>query len=343
MFRSARIKLTAWYLLIIMSISIPFSVVIYQVLKNELDRFERISRFRFERRIYESNVFPKDVRERVFPTPVVIVDPQVIQEARLRLEIILVIINGAIFIVAGGLGYLLAGRTLKPIAEMVEEQNRFISDSSHELRTPLTSLKSSMEVSLRDKNFTLKEAKTLIKESIMEVNKLQSLSDSLLQLAQYQKPSDHVVFEKIMLDDVIRQAIHKIEPLAKAKNINIQARTQPISLQGDKYSLVDLFVILLDNAIKYSPKGSDIGVHAKKIGETATISVKDQGIGIATPDLARIFERFYRADAARSKNEKGGYGLGLSIAQKITQMHGGTIQATSTLKKGSVFTVGLPV
>ena len=97
-------------------------------------------------------------------------------------------INSGIIFFAGSLSYLLAGKTLQPIQEMVEEQNRFISDASHEFRTPLTALKSSLEVNLRDKNLSLTDAKKVIDESIEDVNRLQSLSDSLLNLSKYQEP-----------------------------------------------------------------------------------------------------------------------------------------------------------
>ena len=110
----------------------------------------------------------------------------------------LIIVNSGILILSGGMGYVLSGLTLKPIKDMMDEQNRFISDASHELKTPLTSLKIAFEVYLRGKNPTPQETKTLITESIDEVNKLQSLSESLLQLAQYEKPQEKMVFKKFL-------------------------------------------------------------------------------------------------------------------------------------------------
>src|SRR3990167_5772072 len=173
MFSKARFKLTVWYLLIIMLISTGFSGVIYKVLTAELDRFSHMQRLRIESRV-------RSIQPRIF------VDPDLAEETKQRLIVFLLIINSGILFVSGILAYFLAGKTLRPIKEMVDEQNRFISDASHELRTPLTSIKTAMEVSLRDKNLTLKDSKKLIGESIDEVNKLQLLSDELLQLAQYQ-------------------------------------------------------------------------------------------------------------------------------------------------------------
>src|SRR3989344_1252263 len=119
MFKSARLKLTAWYLLIIMLISLSFSGVIYRVLTREFERFERMQRFRIERR-FSDVIMPQNFMHR-FPLPF---DPELIKEIRQRLLFTLVLINGGIFLVAGGLGYFLAGRTLNPIKEMVDEQNR---------------------------------------------------------------------------------------------------------------------------------------------------------------------------------------------------------------------------
>lgn len=333
MFQSARVKLTLWYLLIIMLVSITFSVGIYGILSREINRFERIQRFRIERKLREGGIFNP------MPPP----NPELLEETKRRIIFLLVLINGAILVVSGGFGYILAGKTLQPIKEMVDEQNRFISDASHELRTPLTSLKTTMEVSLRDKNLTLEDAKKLILESVVEVNKLQSLSEELLQVAQYEKPDLHSKFATVSLDQVIRDAIHKITPLAKQKEIVIKFEDKKIELVGEKYSLTDLVVILLDNAVKYSHNRSKVIVNTEKTDGFVLISVQDHGIGIDEKDSPHIFDRFYRADLARLKTSSGGYGLGLSIAKKIVEIHHGTITVENKLKKGSTFTARLPV
>jgi signal transduction histidine kinase len=114
-------------------------------------------------------------------------------------------------------------------------------------------------------------------------------------------------------------------------------------VSGDFWSLVELFAILLDNAVKYSPEGSAVtvsGGHEKD--RRLTVSVSDQGVGIAAADLPHIFDRFYQADRSRSKDHSTGYGLGLSIAQKIVELHQGSIEVSSQLGHGTVFTVTLP-
>lgn len=327
MFHSARIKLTAWYLLIIIFICIIFSAVIYKVLVYEVERFERAQRFRIERRLH-------------IPA---ITSPELLEETKQRILFMLLAANLGIVIISGGLGYFLAGKTLEPIQEMVDEQNRFISDASHELRTPLTSLKSAFEVYARNPRQTLSDAKILAAESIQEVNKLQSLSESLLQLAQYQNPNKHMAFKKIYINHVVQEAIRNIKSIAQQKNITVISGNTKIEIEGNFYSLAELTVILLDNAIKYSEPEKSIHVEIQKKDNFIFISIIDQGFGIDKHDIPRIFDRFYRADQARTKSSSGGYGLGLSIAKRIVEMHKGTINVQSAAGKGSTFTVRLPI
>ncbi|MDO9028263.1 MAG: HAMP domain-containing sensor histidine kinase, partial [Candidatus Roizmanbacteria bacterium] len=326
----ARLKLTAWYLLIIMFISIAFSLVIYRGSMSEVHRFSRMQRLRIER------LLPPN------PTRPFIVDEDLITEIQQRIVFGLGIINVIIFIISGALGYFLAGKTLRPIQEMVEEQNRFISDASHELRTPLTALKSSLEVNLRDKNLSIENAKKTMSESIEDVNDLQRLSDSLLDLSQYQKPFSVSNFKNISLNTCINEAVKKVTPLAKQKQITFKKNVEEINIKGIKDDLINLFVIILDNAIKYSTKKTSIRIYAKKTNNQIIIEIRDQGIGIEKKDLSFIFDRFFRADQSRSKEKVIGYGLGLSIAKKIVLNHHGKISATSQVDKGSVFTINFP-
>lgn len=330
MFHSARLKLTAWYLTIVMVLSVMFSVVIYHVLSHEIERFERSARFRIELRLQQRTLTPLPI------------SLELIEDSKHRILLMLALVNAGIFISAGGFGYMLAGRTLAPIQSMVEEQNRFISDASHELRTPLTSLKSAFEVYLREKETTPQEAKTLVKESLQEVDKLQSLSESLLELAQYQQSNRNLPVTSLSITEVINNAIHNITPLATKKHINIIKRIQEARVRGNKESLTGLLVILLDNAVKYSHQKSTITVETKKADGSLLLSVTDQGIGIPDQDMPHIFDRFYRADQARSKGRTGGYGLGLAIAKKIVNLHHGSIDVKSTVSKGTTCTVRLP-
>lgn len=335
MFQSARLKLTTWYLALIMAISIVFSLVLYRGITQEVDRSLRIQQFR---------IYQLDHPNELFIAPPQQTDPQVFQEATERIKIILILINLGIFVVAGGAGYFLAGRTLKPIQEMVDEQNRFITDASHELRTPLTSLRSEIEVNLRDEKLTVTNAKQLLQSNLEEVINLQSLSDNLLQLAQNQKPTDVIKLEVVSLSAIIEEAVKKVMHQAKNKQITIEKKKiGKYTIKGEKQSLIQLCVILLDNAIKYSPEKTTVTLTTEKTDHSVLITITDAGIGIQEKDIPHIFDRFYRADMSRTKQNASGYGLGLSIAKKIVNMHEGIITVKSDKGKGTTFIVQLPI
>jgi len=328
MFDSTRIKLTAWYLTIIMTVSFFFSFVIYRGLMTEVDRISRMERFRLE-----SYHFGYRMIKPAF------LDPEVIGLVKKRITVTLVAVNGIILVFSGGLGYFLAGKTLRPIAEMVKEQNRFITDASHELRTPLTSIKTAVEVGLKDPKLDLANAKKIIKENLIEINKLKSLSDGLLQLAQMKSSHQIAKHVKIQVKKIIDAAVSRVAPIALEKNISIIRSAGNHEITGDFDSLVDMVVILLDNSIKYSFSKSKIKINARQEKRSLLLTVNDYGIGIDKSDIPHIFDRFYRAGSARKKIGSGGYGLGLSIAKKIAESHNATISISSKINKGTTATV----
>lgn len=329
MFKQARIKLTAWYLLIIMVISLFFSGAIYRVLTFELNRVERVHRLRIERG------FPER------PRPMLI-EPSLIAETKNHLKLTLTVINLAILGTSAIAGYFLAGQTLKPIGQMLEDQNRFIADASHELRTPLTSLKSEIEVNLRNKKLTLAEAKKTLESNLEEVNNIQTLSDRLIKSNQYQTNGNGLVFSQISSAVVVLKAIKKVASMAKNKQITINKKIADIQFAGNQEALIEMLTILLDNAIKYSPKDTSVSLTCRKSDNHVIVQIADQGIGISRQDMPHIFNRFYRTDKSRSKSNIPGYGLGLSIAKQIIDQHHGSVKVKSSLGKGSVFTIKLP-
>ena len=334
MFEKTRIILTAWYLLIIMSISILFSFVIYTGVENEFKRFENFRVLIKE----DSRGFPIHT----IPVPSSRLDPEIIQEARARFLTTLGLINLCILLLSGGAGYFLAGRTLRPIKEMVDDQQRFISDASHELRTPLTSLRTEIEVGLRNKNLTLREATSLIKSNLEEVINLQNLSDNLLSLTQLENGLQKHK-EKLDLSLVLSQALKKIEVLQKKKGIIITKQLKPVFILGVFDRVVEVFTILFDNAIKYSYEKSTVEINMKQTKKEVIVTVTNRGEPIDKADVPHLFERFYRGNKSRSKEKIGGYGLGLSIAKQIIDTHEGSIRVRSDKKKGTTFTVSLPL
>ena len=330
LFKSARIKLSLLYLLIIMVISVSFSAGIYGIMSREMERFAKNQRFRFEERMF----FP-DQGRKIAPLP----DPELLWELKSRLIVYLGFINLIILISAGLLGYLLAGWTLKPIARMLEDQTRFISDASHELKTPLTALKSSFEVFLREPKPSMTDAKALIKDGVNDVDTLAKLASSLLTLSRFSEPDSNVPLESVDLAKVIYDVADALKPLAQNRQVNIDLNVAPAYVLGDSQKLVELFTILMDNAIKYSKENSKVAVMLTKTDGHVLVDVEDFGIGISAEDLPHIFDRFYRADLSRTKTVVDGHGLGLAIAKKIVEVHKGTITVKSQLGVGTTFQV----
>lgn len=336
MFQKARLKLTLWYLAIIMAVSLSFSMAIYRAATGELDRIEHLQKARLERNFFLS------LPQGTFGTSRYFLDQDIIDETRSRLLLILIIINASILGFSTLAGYFLAGRTLEPIRNMVAEQNRFVTDASHELRTPLTALKSGIEVNLRNKNLALSEAKNLLKSNLEEVNSLQELSDRLIKLSRFAADGQSFPMSVTALEGSIREAVRKISPMAKNKKISLTPKLSGASVCGNAAALTELFVILLDNAVKYSPVHTKIQIVSRRTDGHVTIDVIDQGIGIDSADTPHLFDRFYRSDKSRTKAETPGYGLGLSIAKQIAEQHHGAVTVQSQLGKGSTFTVKLP-
>jgi signal transduction histidine kinase len=322
MFQSARLKLTTWYLLIIMLVSVTFSYAFYRESTSEIQRvIDRI--YYIENQSNELQLpLPPDTRTTLNQLELV----------KTRLEIALIVINGIILIISGGAGYFLAGRTLKPIQKMVDEQNQFISDASHELRTPIATLRAEMEASLLEKHLNDKSARKVIGSNLEELGKLQELANRLLQLANVPK-KDIIYSDTVSLNDVIQAAYKKVSSLAKKKQIAFTLSHISGKVKGDKNSLVEVFVNLFDNAIKYSPEKTSVTVASISKKHSATIIVTDEGIGIAPAELPHIFDRFYRADKSRSQAD--GHGLGLSIVKKIVTAHNGSITVDSVFHKTS--------
>ena len=254
----------------------------------------------------------------------------------------LALLNFSMLFLGTGVSYLLARRSLRPLEEMLVQQSRFTSDAAHELRTPLTAMKTELEVAERSKSISTKESKALIKSTLEEISKLESLTSALLRLARGSEKVDKSHFKNYKIIDILETATKRLEDRAAARSIKIKLPSTKAYVYGDCDQLVELFVPLLGNAIKYSHEKSEVEVVVRQSDHKVRISIIDKGIGIAAIDLPHIFERFYRADHSRNKTGAEGYGLGLSLAKAIADAHKGNIIVKSEYGKGSTFTVELP-
>jgi two-component system phosphate regulon sensor histidine kinase PhoR len=216
----------------------------------------------------------------------------------------------------------------------------FVGNVSHELRTPMASIRAMAETIEDDPEITIQERDQYLDKIIAEVDRLTLLSEDLLTLAAAEtKPAEQ---SEVDLADIARYAVQQMEGHAAAKNLSLQIdapASQPAL--GDRPQLIQVAVNLLQNAIRYTNMGG-AKVRVYEDGHEAVLEVSDTGIGIGREHLPRIFERFYRVDAARSR-ETGGTGLGLAIVRHITEGLGGRVEVESELGKGSTFRVRLPL
>jgi signal transduction histidine kinase len=330
MFKSAVIKLTAWYLLIIMVISLCFTLALFSVTNNDVQANLRRQGQDFMRFGITANQFEQ---------------ARVIALRDLQRREILNLLRFNIFVLAfgGGASYFLARRTLSPLETAMEAQARFTGDASHELRTPLTAMRSEIEVALREQKLSATDSRDLLKSNLEEVIKLQELSQSLLQLAGYSGKNGTLEFSELDIAEPLKTAIDRVIKQAEARSMHIDVVSRHLTLIGNSPSIVELFVTLLDNAIKYGYENGTISVAVRTNAREAIITVQDDGIGIAHADIPFIFDRFYRAESSRSKGITEGYGLGLSLASQIVSAHQGSIQVDSAEGHGSLFTIKLPL
>lgn len=331
MFRSATFKLTMWYLALVMAISLVFSGVIYRVATDELARGLRNE----TQRIYlQFPVFDHD--------PLLRTGPDYDKGAH-RIFLRLVGINLLVLVSAGFASYWLARRTLEPIEEAHEQQKRFTADVSHELRTPLTALKMESEVALLNPKTSRDELRATLSSNLEEVTKLEALINNLLRLSRLEAGELQQSFTVLENETLAGTALEQVQPLAIERHITLENKVKTGAVHGDQDSLVQLLVILLDNAIKYSPPHSTVTLSATRRGDQANLCITDKGVGIEPAQLEHVFDRFYRADSSRTKADGEGFGLGLSIAKMIADLHHGTIEISSRVGKGTSATISLPV
>lgn len=341
MFHSARLKLTGFYLAILLCFSLVLTVGVRVLALHEYDRSNDAQQHAV--RILERNAF--GVAENFLVPSGPMNDFANVQQdqdslVRQHLDEDLVLLNLGALVIGGVLSYWYAGRTLKPIVDAHDAQKRFASDASHELRTPLANMQVENEVFLRQKVFTEGEARELISSNLEEVQRLESLATNLLQLTQYEQAS--LKLSEVSPKKVIEDALAHSAKVLEVRGVQVEQSVTDGQVLGHGESLERLLTIVLDNAIKYGPEKGKIFIIGKKSGSNYSLSIRDQGPGIAAADLPYIFDRLYRGDKART-TKAGGYGLGLALAKQIATANHATITAANAKPKGTIFTIELPM
>jgi signal transduction histidine kinase len=231
-------------------------------------------------------------------------------------------------------------RMSERLASLDQERRAFLANVSHELRTPISNIQVTVEAlrsgaveepKLRDRFFQTVEEET---------KRLARLVHDLLDLGRLEAGVTQLEKRPILLSHLVERAVRAVEPRMQAKGMAIRLQRFEISIQGDPERLLQAFLNILDNAIKHSPANSLVWISGYREGQQGVVKIQDQGTGISANALPHIFEQFYTADPSRKGS---GMGLGLAIAQRIVQAHGGIITASSTPGKETTFTIYLPL
>jgi len=332
-FHSARMKLTGFYLLILIVLSLVLTFTFMGLARYNFDRADQGDRGVVRQLI--NNYYSVPVQPNYFN------NFQNAQSGSVHRELIedVIVINLFALVIGGLVSYWYAGKALKPIEEAHNAQARFAADASHELRTPLAALRLENEVFLHQKDATLSETKELVKSNLEEAQRLENLADSLLALTQYN--SVCLSLKAVKLSGVIDQAIENTAKFAKYKHIALSVDVAAnAKTWGQNESLVQLTTIIIDNAIKYSPPRTTIYINAVKDSNNYHLSIRDEGPGISEEDLPLIFNRLYRGDKSRSA-KVAGYGLGLSLAKEIAKANKASITVRNYPGGGAQFVISL--
>jgi heavy metal sensor kinase len=215
----------------------------------------------------------------------------------------------------------------------VKTLSQFVADASHEFRTPLAVIRTTAELALRRAR-SPEAYRDSLQEIAVEAERMTVLVEDLLILARSDAGVADMPLSPLDLSEVLRDVVAEMRSLAEFRRIGIKPILGKLMIPGNRAALHRVFLVLLDNAIKYSAEGGEVIVAMSDM----SIEIKDFGMGISPDDLPHIFKRFYQADRARSQ---GGYGLGLSLAESIVRAHGGSIEVSSALGEGSSFRVVL--
>ncbi|HEX9097047.1 MAG TPA: ATP-binding protein [Candidatus Dormibacteraeota bacterium] len=251
----------------------------------------------------------------------------------------LVLASGIAILLGALASLLMATRSLRPISRAFQRQREFVADASHELRTPLTLIRTNVEAWLRRSNG---QTRTYAQSIVEEVEQLNRIVGDLTTLALADARQLRLNPRPVELNEVVRGLITQATPLADERGVQLRPDLNGgVRVDADLVRVRQLLLILIDNALTHTPTGGEVSVGVVRQNGRAQVTVTDNGEGIPTGDLPHIFERFYRADKARTR-ENGGSGLGLAIAKWIVDAHKGEIEVTSTEGKGTEIAISLP-
>ncbi|USN58931.1 MAG: HAMP domain-containing histidine kinase [Candidatus Peribacteria bacterium] len=347
-FFQARLKLTFFYLLILSGILVFFSAILFFYTEHKISNLPHISQIEATKIISEK--FPEaKIGEVEFEsgeyTFVFLNEKEVKMDAFTRqifsekesrsfqeyfsqdFEEILLLLNLLILFLSGFLAWFLAGKTLEPIKQKMEEQKRFIADSSHELKNPLSAISATCESMIRANQ------KEGFEEILEESERLICITENLLVLDRAEKKSGKTEIDlKILIENILE----KIKPLATEKRLFFETHLENFQVLANEDDLEKIVFNLLHNAIKFSHKNRKIII---SLTENGKFSVQDFGVGITEENVSKIFERFYKADGSRSFEKESGAGLGLSIVKELVEKYGWKIEVESKENSGTNFQI----
>ncbi len=342
MFSKARLQLTLWYTVLIFTLSLIFSLVIYQISAVNLHNME--GRWRLRPPSHAITTFNPELPNA--GQTFIGHSPDYAQELDLVLKDLafnLFLLNLIILLFTFFLGYFLAGRTLLPIKKMLQKQQDFTAAAAHELRTPLAILRAQTESQLLLKNLSAPKIASSLRSNLEEITRMENLTTALLQIARLEN-TQKLAQEKISLSDLIGQVQKNFTPFLKQKKqiLQVNLPASEIEFSAHPQLLGEVLIILLENASKFSPAKSTLTLSAAPSDKKPLliITVSNPGPGITATDLPHVFEKFYQADQSRSQNP--GFGLGLAIAQQIIKLHSGKIGVKSNPGEQTTFSLILP-
>lgn len=324
-FEKARVTLTAYYLISLLVIIFVFTLLTFQAKESAFIRVRNT----VDEVISEDNAIEQF--------------QQSFEETNQNFQERLIVADTILILLAAVFSWWMSGRTLAPIQAMLQLQKEFAADVSHELKTPLSNISLEIQTARRIHRLNPKIV-TLLVSIEEEVSRMTHMVQGLLLLVRSQQGTIDMVREKIELSVVIYKSVQTITPLATQKSVILAVGdTLPEArVWGDREQLLQVILILIDNAIKYSPAKTTISIDLDIDQSGAQIIVSDQGVGIPKQDQEAIFDRFYRSHSIGDAKIKGS-GLGLAIAKRIVDLHAGTIRLSSELSKGTTFYVRLPL